>query len=157
MYILLFNYSFNFAFLFMEAAAMKMDGDDHSWKSRSEILYRKSFLFNYDVESFSSHRLSRDDGMFMADDHEEEQGLSLSVPFTWESQPGTPKVMWFLQNRDQTPLLTPPPSYSYCTPARPPTLVSQIKTNPKKKGFFRSIFPRFRSRKKESSAFSSSS
>ncbi|KAL2227353.1 UNVERIFIED_CONTAM: hypothetical protein Sindi_2094000 [Sesamum indicum] len=88
-------------------------------------------------------------------------GAAGSVPFLWESQPGTPKHTF---NDDPLPPLTPPPSYQ--SSPRPSPLQ---KKNSKNSRFFNSIFARASSRKinasrafspppsSSSSSFSSSS
>ncbi|KAK3022931.1 hypothetical protein RJ639_046749 [Escallonia herrerae] len=67
-------------------------------------------------------------------------GSSVAVPFTWESQPGTPKF----RSRD-TPLppLTPPPS-SHSTPAKTP-----IKKH-SKSSLFDNVLPKLGPRKTNS-------
>ncbi|XP_023877065.1 uncharacterized protein LOC111989481 [Quercus suber] len=46
--------------------------------------------------------------------------ISASIPFTWESQPGTPKHNFheIEADNDNLPPLTPPPSYSYSVTTR---------------------------------------
>ncbi|KAL0401113.1 UNVERIFIED_CONTAM: hypothetical protein Slati_4141200 [Sesamum latifolium] len=66
-------------------------------------------------------------------------GAAGSVPFLWESQPGTPKHTF---NDDPLPPLTPPPSYQ--SSPRPSPLQ---KKNSKNSRFFNSIFARAPSRK----------
>ncbi|KAK4385258.1 hypothetical protein Sango_2649800 [Sesamum angolense] len=74
-------------------------------------------------------------------------GAAGSVPFLWESQPGTPKHTF---NDDPLPPLTPPPSYQ--SSPRPSPLQ---KKNSKNSRFFNSIFARAPSRKiKASRSFS---
>ncbi|KAK1398122.1 hypothetical protein POM88_007985 [Heracleum sosnowskyi] len=41
------------------------------------------------------------------------RGVSVAVPFNWETQPGTPKHKLFSDHSSLPPTLTPPPSYSY--------------------------------------------
>ncbi|KAK3218791.1 hypothetical protein Dsin_012761 [Dipteronia sinensis] len=68
---------------------------------------------------------------------------SVSVPFRWESEPGTPKV----RSRDNPlPPLTPPPSYFY-SPKTP--------TTSSKSHFLDTIFPRRATNKKTTSSKSS--
>lgn len=77
-------------------------------------------------------------------------GNSGSIPFTWESRPGTPKHT-FADN--SLPPLTPPPSYQLSSP--------RMKTMQKhsKPSFLSSIFPRISWKKSasKSASFSSSS
>ncbi|KAF3454823.1 hypothetical protein FNV43_RR05271 [Rhamnella rubrinervis] len=59
-------------------------------------------------------------------------GSSVSVPFIWESEPGTPKVKF---RENPLPPLTPPPSYCYTsrkTPFRKPS----------KSNLLQAIFPK---------------
>nr|XP_027104207.1 uncharacterized protein LOC113725301 [Coffea arabica] len=65
-------------------------------------------------------------------------GNSGSIPFMWESQPGTPKHTF---SDNSLPPLTPPPSYQLSTP-RMKTMQKRSKPN-----FFNSIFPRASSKK----------
>ena len=46
-------------------------------------------------------------------------GSSVSIPFMWESQPGTPKVVKFRET--SLPPLTPPPSYCYSPVTKRPS------------------------------------
>jgi hypothetical protein len=64
-------------------------------------------------------------------------GASVAVPFTWESQPGTPKIKF---RENPLPPLTPPPSYFYNTPKRPTKKLS-------KSSLLDSIFPKRSTRK----------
>ncbi|KAG6631086.1 hypothetical protein I3843_13G056500 [Carya illinoinensis] len=81
-------------------------------------------------------------------------GASASVPFAWESQPGTPKLQ-FRQAGTATDLpsdLTPPPSsYSSTATKRP------IKKNSRPSNLLRRIFPSRKSRDLPFSPASSSS
>ncbi|KAK7276107.1 hypothetical protein RIF29_17240 [Crotalaria pallida] len=71
-------------------------------------------------------------------------GESASVPFEWESQPGTPKVRF---RENSLPPLTPPPSYhqqqNAITTKKPITNKAKIKnSSPKAKAsLFQTIFP----------------
>lgn len=76
-------------------------------------------------------------------------GITVSIPFNWESQPGTPKVRF---RDDAVPPLTPPPSY-FCTPARD-TNNSKLRRKAK---FLTSILPKLRSSSPPSPTSSSSS
>ncbi|KAJ4719183.1 NADPH oxidase activator, partial [Melia azedarach] len=60
-------------------------------------------------------------------------GVSVSVPFRWESEPGTPKIRF---RESPLPPLTPPPSY-YSS-----SLKSPLAKNPNKSTLFSSIFPK---------------
>ncbi|KAI3458440.1 hypothetical protein Pfo_015103 [Paulownia fortunei] len=66
-------------------------------------------------------------------------GATGSVPFLWESQPGTPK---HTLSDNPLPPLTPPPSYQSSPRANP-----LQKKNSKNSKFFNSIFPRVPSKK----------
>ncbi|KAK6156038.1 hypothetical protein DH2020_010286 [Rehmannia glutinosa] len=78
-------------------------------------------------------------------------GATGSVPFTWESQPGTPKHKL---NDNPPPPLTPPPYYQ-SSPRTNPLL--QKKNSKNSKFFINSIFPRTPSKKiSPQSSFSSS-
>ncbi|XP_055830440.1 uncharacterized protein LOC129899480 [Solanum dulcamara] len=74
-------------------------------------------------------------------------GSSGSIPFVWESQPGTPKHKF---THTSLPSLTPPPSYQ--TNAQLKSLQKQSKSN-----FLLSIFPKISSKKITSSPSVSSS
>ncbi|PSS34424.1 Mastermind-like protein [Actinidia chinensis var. chinensis] len=83
-------------------------------------------------------------------------GSSGTIPFMWESQPGTPKHPL---SQTSLPTLTPPPSYqSTTTPKTKPTQKSSSRTK-----FLSTLFPRFPSKKINyvapsfSSSFASSS
>lgn len=58
---------------------------------------------------------------------------SVSVPFNWESEPGTPKVKYFQEN--PLPPLTPPPSHCYTSTKRPTR-------KPSKFNLLQAIFPK---------------
>ncbi|KAL2526752.1 Uncharacterized protein Adt_11806 [Abeliophyllum distichum] len=76
-------------------------------------------------------------------------GAAGSVPFLWESQPGTPKHTF---SDSPLPPLTPPPSYKLSPNS------SMQKKNPKNSKIFSSIIPRISSKKINiSPSFSSSS
>ncbi|KAF8018739.1 hypothetical protein BT93_H3594 [Corymbia citriodora subsp. variegata] len=119
-----------------------------------------------DAKTFSSRRLSVSSislGRYLdpsdlhddyGDDHDVHQlyshgGTAVSVPFTWESQPGTPKVRF---RNDAVPPLTPPPSYFY-TPARDTNSSKQRR----KTKFLTTILPKLRSSSPSSPVSSSSS
>lgn len=66
-------------------------------------------------------------------------GEAASVPFTWESQPGTPKVRF----RGTTlPPLTPPPSYSYTATATTTIKAHKKISSSKPANLFQTIFPK---------------
>ncbi|KAK3443979.1 hypothetical protein EUGRSUZ_B04020 [Eucalyptus grandis] len=75
-------------------------------------------------------------------------GTTASVPFTWESQPGTPKVRFC---DDVVPPLTPPPSYFY-VPARD---TINRKQQRRKTKFLTTLLPKLRSSASSSPASSS--
>src|ERR1044072_4082571 len=67
-------------------------------------------------------------------------GKSASIPFTWESQPGTPKV----RSQDSfLPPLTPPPSYFQNATKNP---INKAKKSPKA-SFLQTMFPKRTTRK----------
>nr|KYP72971.1 hypothetical protein KK1_005576 [Cajanus cajan] len=66
---------------------------------------------------------------------------SASVPFVWESQPGTPKVRF---KENSLPPLTPPPSYFQN--ATKTTIKAKNKNSPKA-SFLQTIFPKRATRK----------
>ncbi|KAJ0074802.1 hypothetical protein Patl1_35019 [Pistacia atlantica] len=74
--------------------------------------------------------------------------VSVSIPFTWESQPGTPKIRF---RENPLPPLTPPPSYFYNSPK-----TSMKKSKPNKSNPLGTILPK-RVRRKTSSSSSSNS
>lgn len=64
---------------------------------------------------------------------------SASVPFVWESQPGTPKVR---SQENSLPPLTPPPTY-YQNATKKTTIKAKKNYNPQKKAsFLQTIFPK---------------
>ncbi|KAL3521295.1 hypothetical protein ACH5RR_019444 [Cinchona calisaya] len=79
-------------------------------------------------------------------------GNSSSIPFMWESQPGTPKHTF--SDDSLLPPLTPPPSYQLATPRK-----KTMQNKPSKPNFLHSIFRRIYSRKSanKSAPFSSPS
>ncbi|KAL6203537.1 hypothetical protein ACLB2K_027237 [Fragaria x ananassa] len=87
------------------------------------------------------------------EDYHGRASASVSVPFNWESQPGTPKSK-FHQNLTLPPL-TPPPSYFYNTKStnnRPKTKIKNSKSL-----LLLNIFPKLRSRKASTSSSPASS
>ncbi|QCE01054.1 cell wall integrity and stress response component 1-like [Vigna unguiculata] len=78
------------------------------------------------------HKLARD---FSNLSNEAYHVESSSVPFVWESQPGTPKVRF---KENSLPPLTPPPSYFQNT-------TPKVKNkNPPKSTFLQTLFPKRR-------------
>ncbi|CAL0317752.1 unnamed protein product [Lupinus luteus] len=69
---------------------------------------------------------------------------SASVPFVWESQPGTPKVRF---REKSLPPLTPPPSYQQNVTTKKPITKAKIKNSPKASTFLQTIFPKRGTRK----------
>ncbi|KAK7300814.1 hypothetical protein RJT34_11665 [Clitoria ternatea] len=69
---------------------------------------------------------------------------SASIPFDWESQPGTPKVRF---KENSLPPLTPPPSYFQNATTKKPNTKAKNKTNPSKSSFLQTIFPKRGNRK----------
>ncbi|KAE8039389.1 hypothetical protein FH972_011806 [Carpinus fangiana] len=97
-----------------------------------------------------------DGGFFSSEDYH--GGASASVPFKWESEPGTPKLK-FRKNTTALPPLTPPPAYFSASTKRPAVRKSSKPT------LLDTIFPKCNSRKEychvpssplASSSFSSS-
>ncbi|KAL4364886.1 uncharacterized protein DS421_7g210720 [Arachis hypogaea] len=74
---------------------------------------KKLNMFLVHDEEHLSRQVSSNEGYY------HDVGESASVPFVWESQPGTPKVVRFRET--SFPPLTPPPSYNYqnATPKNP--------------------------------------
>ncbi|TKY56589.1 hypothetical protein E2542_SST21034 [Spatholobus suberectus] len=64
-------------------------------------------------------------------------GESASVPFVWESQPGTPKVRF---KENSLPPLTPPPSY-FQNATKKPTIKAKNRNSPKA-SFLQTLFPK---------------
>lgn len=84
-----------------------------------------------------TREISISHGLLM-EDYYYHEGASVSVPFRWESEPGTPKIRY----RDLArPPLTPPPSYSYNS-SNPP-----IGKNPKKSSLLGTVFTKRATRK----------
>ncbi|XP_027333743.1 YLP motif-containing protein 1-like [Abrus precatorius] len=67
---------------------------------------------------------------------------SASIPFVWESQPGTPKVRF---KESSLPPLTPPPSY-YQNATKKPNIKAKNKNSPKAT-LLQTIFPMRTARK----------
>ncbi|RDX78744.1 hypothetical protein CR513_40927, partial [Mucuna pruriens] len=61
-----------------------------------------------------------------------------SVPFVWESQPGTPKVRF---KENSLPPLTPPPSY-FPNATKKPTTKAKSKNSSPKTSFLQTLFPK---------------
>ncbi|CAM8974042.1 unnamed protein product [Rhodiola kirilowii] len=74
----------------------------------STDLQQKTLLIKQD-DKFFSRLLSRE--LSMNTKNGSFRGLPSSVPFTWESQPGTPKHHFHSGTVQPLPPLTPPPSY----------------------------------------------
>jgi hypothetical protein len=87
-----------------------------------------------------------DGGFFSSEDFHGR--ASASVPFKWESEPGTPKLK-FRQDTTALPTLTPPPSYFSATTKRPAVRKSSKPT------LLDTIFPKCNSRKEYCQAPSS--
>ncbi|KAB5512902.1 hypothetical protein DKX38_029930 [Salix brachista] len=103
----------------------------------SSNLPQNSFKLNQDDKKVFSKRLARDFTVSNLNTEDYHVGASVAVPFTWESQPGTPKIMF---RENPLPPLTPPPSYSYKNPKRAAKKFS-------KSNILDSIFPKCSSRK----------
>ncbi|CAK7323514.1 unnamed protein product [Dovyalis caffra] len=105
----------------------------------SSNLPQKSLKLKQDDKKVTCKRVTRDVSMASLSTEDYHVGASVAVPFTWESQPGTPKIKL---RENPLPPLTPPPSYFYNTPKRPTKKIS-------KSNILDSIFPK-RSTKKTS-------
>ncbi|KAG6739040.1 hypothetical protein POTOM_058677 [Populus tomentosa] len=111
---------------------------------------QKSLKLKQDDKKVFSRRLARDVSLSNMSTEDYHVGASVAVPFTWESQPGTPKIKF---REHPLPPLTPPPSYSYNNPKRPTKKLSKY-------SLLDSILPKRSARKANlpvSPAFSSSS
>lgn len=64
---------------------------------------------------------------------------SASVPFVWESQPGTPKVRF---KENSLPPLTPPPSYFQNATKKPIIKAKNNNKNSPKSSFLQTLFPK---------------
>ena len=100
-------------------------------------LPQKSLKLKQEDKKGSSKRVTRDVSMANLSTEDYHVGASVAVPFTWESQPGTPKIKF---REKPLPPLTPPPSYFYNTPKRPTKKLS-------KSSLLDSIFPKRSTRK----------
>ncbi|KAM7259187.1 hypothetical protein ACFE04_014928 [Oxalis oulophora] len=104
-------------------------------------LPRKSLKINTNDKYSSRRSVSREVTEFVTDQEDYHGGASaaVSVPFSWESQPGTPKARY---SERPIPPLTPPPSY----------VSSDNKTVTKnsKQGLLNSIFPSRETRRRAS-------
>ncbi|KAF9670947.1 hypothetical protein SADUNF_Sadunf13G0122100 [Salix dunnii] len=98
----------------------------------SSKLPQKSLKLKQHDKKGSSERVTRDVSMAKLSTEDYHVGASVAVPFTWESQPGTPKIRF---RENPLPPLTPPPSYFYNTPERPTKKLS-------KSSLLNSIFPK---------------
>ncbi|KAJ6421856.1 hypothetical protein OIU84_026892 [Salix udensis] len=103
----------------------------------SSNLPQNSLKLNQDDKKVFSKRLARDFTLSNLNTEDYHVGASVAVPFTWESQPGTPKIM---HRENPLPPLTPPPSYSYKNPKRAAKKFS-------KSNILDSIFPKCSTRK----------
>ena len=103
----------------------------------SSNLPKKSLKLNQDDKKVFSKRLARDFSLSSLNTEDYHVGASVAVPFTWESQPGTPKIKF---RENPLPPLTPPPSYSYKNPKREAKKLS-------KSNILDSIFPKCSTRK----------
>ncbi|XP_062083439.1 cell wall protein RBR3-like [Humulus lupulus] len=94
---------------------------------------------------FSKQRLMKRDlsiSTTSMEDHHYHGGSSASIPFMWESQPGTPKVKL---RENPLPPLTPPPSYCYSpisTPSSKKSSSSKTRKKTSKPNLIRTIFPK---------------
>ncbi|XVE58935.1 hypothetical protein DITRI_Ditri05aG0003000 [Diplodiscus trichospermus] len=101
---------------------------------QTSSLYRsqKSVRIHHHDDFFTRCSI-REDSIINLSFEDYHGGTSVTVPFNWESEPGTPKV----KSREipSLPPLTPPPSYFYSTPKR-------IVKNQSKPKFLVNIFPK---------------
>ncbi|MED6146428.1 hypothetical protein PIB30_034449 [Stylosanthes scabra] len=95
----------------------------------------------HDGEEHLTRQISSNEGYY------HDGGESASVPFVWESQPGTPKLIRFRET-SLPPPLTPPPSYYQNATPRTPTFVNNAKNNksPSKSSLLKAmlLFPKKR-------------
>lgn len=121
---------------------MIKSGSDLDYKSLGIIQKNKHFTKQCLTKELSMSNFSLEDY---------HGGSSVSVPFMWESEPGTPKVKL---RENPLPPLTPPPSYCYTSTKRPIRKLS-------KSNLLQAIFPKHVSTKTSalppSPPFSSSS
>jgi hypothetical protein len=103
----------------------------------SSNLPQKSLKLKPDDKKVFSRRPARDVSLSNLSTEDYHVGASVAVPFTWESQPGTPKIKF---RENPLPPLTPPPSYSYNNPKRPTKKLSKY-------NLLDSIFPKRSTRK----------
>ncbi|ERN05413.1 hypothetical protein AMTRI_Chr08g209300 [Amborella trichopoda] len=92
-------------------------------------------------DKFYNRLLSRDTSIRNSSFRVYYGGATGSIPFNWESQPGTPKHSF---TSDKLPPLTPPPSYHFLSHHPPPTKTSQTKR-------MMGILPKIALRKREAS------
>ncbi|CAM8971530.1 unnamed protein product [Rhodiola kirilowii] len=92
----------------------------------STDLQQKTLLIKQD-DKFFSRLLSRE--LSMNTKNGSFRGLPSSVPFTWESQPGTPKHHFHSGTVQPLPPLTPPPSY-YSTHSSIKRQTTSFRSNP---------------------------
>ncbi|KAJ8753793.1 hypothetical protein K2173_000047 [Erythroxylum novogranatense] len=103
---------------------------------------RKSFRIKQEDDKFFSRTLSKETSIANPSFRVYYDGVSVAVPFVWESQPGTPKYSKFCEKT--LPPLTPPPSsyFNTSTDHRP------IKNKHSRSNLFHFLFPRIRLKKK---------
>ncbi|MED6143389.1 hypothetical protein PIB30_005659 [Stylosanthes scabra] len=115
----------------------------HEKKSNNTNKKKKLNMFLvHDDEEHLTRQISSNEGYY------HDGGESASVPFVWESQPGTPKVIRFRET-SLPPPLTPPPSYYQNATATPkkPTFVNNAKNkSPSKSSLLKAmlLFPKKR-------------
>lgn len=111
-----------------------------------DLPQQKSLQIKQD-DKFFSRLLSKESSMANPSLRVYYGGVSVAVPFMWESQPGTPKCTFF---ENTLPPLTPPPSYySYCN-KKP--IKKQSRSN-----LLRMLFSRINLKKTNTSTLTSSS
>ncbi|XP_014504258.1 serine/arginine repetitive matrix protein 2 [Vigna radiata var. radiata] len=107
----------------------------------SNIVVQRPHRKEKDMVMFLEHdKLARD---FSNLSNEAYHVESSSVPFVWESQPGTPKVRF---KENSLPPLTPPPSYFQNATGKTTPKVIKNKNSPKS-SFLQTLFPKRPTRK----------
>ncbi|KAK8663646.1 hypothetical protein V6N13_083455 [Hibiscus sabdariffa] len=117
--------------------------------SPDHLLQNKTLEIKQD-DKFFSRLLSKESSLANPSFRVYYGGLSGAVPFTWESQPGTPKSTF---SGASIPPLTPPPSYFSNSNSNS----NPIKTKRSRSGLLQSLFPRIIGLKKTSNLLPSSS
>lgn len=121
---------------------MVMTGDIHADNDRCPQ-YLQDFLLIKDDDKFFSRLLSKENSTKGESSfrfyYRGGSSSSSSIPFHWESEPGTPKHK-FEKSTLSNPPLTPPPSYNNNNQSINSHLKSLQKLRPNKPKFYHSIF-----------------